>query len=268
MVVTAGDSHYWFSIPKKKEQVQTFNVINMKYPLYIALLMLFISCKKEPGSINWNGKLLTRVSANGKTYETFQYNADKQLLKYKYFGFCDVNPTDEDNFFYENKKLKKVESVIRSMYSSSTAICDPATGISSDASFEYNSQGQLIKIFHGTSFSDLIYNGKGLIEKVALNGGGPQTFYLFEYDARGNVIKQTDPQGGVITYEYDNKLNPFYLIRHKPHVITAFNLSPNNVVKGTSGGNSFTRHIEYNQDGLPASVTESTNNTVYQFQYQ
>ena len=238
----------------------------MKSLAIFALILFALSCKKE-GSLNGNGKLLARVTSNGKTYESFQYNSDKQLINYKYFGFCDTNPMDEDNFFYENKKLKKIESVTRSIYSSSTAICDPAMGMLSDASFEYNPQGQLIKIIRGSIFSELIYNSKGFVGKFVLNSGVLQSFYLFEYDARGNITKQTDPQGLITTYEYDDKLNPYYLNRHKPHLITAFNSSPNNVVKGTSGSNSYTRELQYNQDGLPTSVLESTNATVYKFEY-
>ena len=239
----------------------------MRYFVLIIFASTFFSCTKD-SAVNGNGMLLTRVTTGSKTYESFQYNTDGQLSIYKYFGFCETSPMDEDNFMYENKRLKKLGMVTRSLYSSTTATCDPASGISSENLFEYNVSGQLVKIIRQNSFSELIYNSKDLVEKLVLNGGGLQSFYLFEYDSRGNITKQTDPQGTVTTYNYDDKFNPYYLIRHRPNLITAYNSSPNNVIRSTSGGYTFTRHFEYNRRGLPISVSESTASTIYQFEYR
>ena len=69
--------------------------------------------------------------------------------------------------------------------------------------------------------------------------------------------------------EYDAKKNPFYLVKMTPSIITAFNVSPNNVVKGLGNGTVFfTRQFTYNDNGLPATVVESTNGLTYTYHYK
>ncbi len=152
------------------------------------------------------------------------------------------------------------------MYSSTSAICNPDLGVKSTLTFDYDATGRIIKVTGPNSYWQFTYNARGLVEKQVVDGNSQFT-QLFEYDTRGNLVKHTDYAGAVITYQYDNNINPFYAMKLRPAFITPFYISPNNVISG-DGGSGFTRQFKYNGAGLPLSVTESTNGRTYYFHYQ
>src|SRR5690606_24157754 len=90
--------------------------------------------------------LLKQVTVNGKINQSFEYNENRQLLKENFFGLCTSNPQDEYEYTYENKKLIKVESVMRSYFSSTLAICDPLKGVQSEETFVYDEKGRISKV--------------------------------------------------------------------------------------------------------------------------
>ena len=79
-----------------------------------------------------------------------------------------------------------------------TEVIDPLgrTGIRS----EYDTDGRLIKMIdaNGEEVS-LIHDPDNFVETIENQLGFPTTY---EYDNRGNVVTEIDPEGGVTRYTY------------------------------------------------------------------
>lgn len=239
----------------------------MKNLAVLLLLTLFLACKKE--QINGPGNpeiLLRETTVNGKTDQSFEYDSNNRLVKENSFSICENNPSDEYLYQYENGKIHKMSSVLRSLYSSTETICNPAAGVHFDALFEYDVQGRISKVVHSGSASVFSYNAAGFIEKQTITSDNGESIFTYEHDASGNIVRETDAQGNVTEYEYDTRKNPFFLMQQKPAFITPFNQSPNNVVKAT-GNTNFERAFEYNADGFPTQVKE-TNGLTYLYIYE
>ena len=204
---------------------------------------------------------------NGKIQENFEYNNDGQLIKDDSYNFCNV-PSDEVIYMYKNKQLDSVKSVTRSLYSSSTANCNPLLGEHSYSVFEYNSSGKIIKIKKKSTTMDNVYNSSGQVEKQTVNSGGANLFVsTYKYDTRGNLIEATDGQGDITQYEFDNKINPYFLMKRRPDILIAFYVSPNNVIKiKTAGSAALEINYEYNLLNLPTKMLDP-NGLTYTFVY-
>lgn len=237
----------------------------------LAILFLFalcLACKKDyldPLAPGITGKKLTRVTVNNKPYYTFEYEKDL-LVKENAYTFCETNPTDEYTYEYAGAQISKLKTTMRSMYSSTLALCNPASGMKSEETFEYNKSGQLSRIIRLNSSTEFIYNAKGQIEQQLNINGTNTSITKFEYDAKGNIITITQPGGEVAHYEYDDKVNPYYIINQRPQWISAFNKSPNNVIKAT-GRYVFQRTFKYDAQGYPTEVLED-NNLTYVYKYE
>lgn len=236
----------------------------MKCLTCLIVLSILSSCTKD--KVNLNGESLVRVTLNGKLQESYSYLSSGLLDYYKYYGSCTQNPMDEELYIYEGGHLKTIQTISRSHYSATTAQCDPTGGDVFHHAFNYDGTGKILTVVRSMSTATFIYNQQGFIEKQVLVYGSMQTETLYEYDSRGNMIKETSPGGNIIYYEYDDKPNPHYLGKHRPHLLTAFNISPNNVVKGT-GTTVFTRQLTYKANGLPATITDS-NGATYTYEYE
>lgn len=56
-----------------------------------------------------------------------------------------------------------------------------------------------------------------------MNGGGTNQYNsTFKYDASGNLVETTDSQGNITQYEFDNKINPYFLMKRSPDVLITF----------------------------------------------
>jgi hypothetical protein len=240
----------------------------MKKLAILLLLGLSLSCKKEtaePQTPAITGKKFIRLTVNNKPSYVFEF--DKNLLvKENAYTFCETNPTDEYTYEYAGGQIRKLISTLRSMYSSTYALCNPASGIKSEEPFEYNSKGQLSRIVRTNTTTEFIYNSLGQAEQQIDKSATTSILTRFEYDKRGNIIKVTNGDGEVTTYEYDNKINPYYLIRQRPQWISAFNKSPNNVIKA-KGRYVFERIFKYDSDGYPTEVLED-NGLTYKYHYE
>lgn len=240
----------------------------MKKLAILFLIVLGPGCKKEsadpqmPGII---GKKFISLTVNNKLSYTFEFEKDL-LVKENAYTFCETNPTDEFTYEYSGGQLSKLKTTLRSMYSSTYALCNPASGMKSEETFEYNSKGQLSKIRRANTTTEFVYNVKGLIEEQIDKSDTKSVLTKFEYDTRGNIIKVTNGDGEVTNYEYDNKINPYYIINQRPQWISAFNKSPNNVIKST-GRYVFQRVFKYDADGYPTEVLED-NGLTYVYNYQ
>ena len=239
----------------------------MKKLIVLCLLTALWSCKKDPLELPNNGILLRQITVNGKPDQTFEYSGNL-LIKENRFGFCEKNPADEFFYSYQGTKLTKLKSVLRGIYSSTTAMCDPASpGDQSEETFEYDSQNRLVKVTRQKSYTEYIYNTKGQVEKLILYGGTNPLTATFKYDAKGNITEASDYSGYITQYEYDDKINPFYVMNQKPSWISPYNKSPNNIIKTTWPQGNYTRTLKYNDLGLPTEIQESNGQT-YFFVYQ
>ncbi|PLK44379.1 RHS repeat domain-containing protein [Emticicia sp. TH156] len=239
----------------------------MKKLFVFSVISLALGCAKpsaEPNPLAGEKKLVA-LTANNKPNQKFEYN-NHLLVKENLFIGCETNPTDEYTYEYKNGRVSRLLTTLRSLYSSSMALCDPAAGMKSEETFEYNNAGQLLKVMRASSTTEYTYNAKGQVVKQAVVSNGSAYVTTYEYDTRGNLIKQTDPGGASTYYTYDDKINPYYKINHRPQWISAFNKSPNNVIKAT-GKVSFERTFSYSTDGYPVEVYED-NLVTYKFVYK
>jgi YD repeat-containing protein len=169
---------------------------------------------------------------------------------------------DEYVYSYKDGRLEKVNSVVRGLYSSMAAMCDPASGLHTEEVFSYDNSGRISKVTRPASTTDYIYNQQGFLSK-RLIGSGTNNSFEYVYDSKGNVIKETDPQGRITEYEYDSAPNPFY--QHRPNLATPFTVSPNNIIK-VKGAGSFVRKFEY-KSNMPVRVLED-NGLTYEYHYK
>ncbi|GAB3512890.1 hypothetical protein [Emticicia fontis] len=245
----------------------------MKNLTLILLIIISLGCKKEsadPKTPTAPGKRFASLTLNNKPYVTFEFQKGL-LVKENSFTFCETNPSDEYTYEYNaSGQLSKLKTTTRSIYSSISALCNPALGLKGEEVFTYNNQGKLMKVTRsmdgvsGTT-TEYVYNLKGFVEKQTILAGQNSLVTSFEYDSKGNLIKETDSDGQVAYYEYDDKVNPYYEINQRPAWVSAFNKSPNNVIKAT-GRYNFTRTFKYDADGYPTEVSED-NGFTYKYNY-
>ena len=175
----------------------------------------------------------THYQADTVSYSSVtEYEYDgKQLVKKRY-GDTEVS------FFYNKGKLER--EVSKSKYNST-----PST-----TEYQYDGNGRLIKkLSHYRQGYDEEINyqyieGNKIItstEKVIVNFGEQKKHYssqTYTLDANGNVVKQEYKENDndiVITYEYDNKINPLFSPTFRdlyPDYFTT-NVSRNNIIKQT-----------------------------------
>lgn len=236
----------------------------MKSILLLATIACLASCSKESAE---NGNRLMEISRDGAVNQSFEYNAAGKLVKENYYYICD-QPSDEFTYTYGSAGIQKVEAVIRGIYSSTTAICDPAGGLHSVITYEYDDQQRIKKIIGENSSTSFTYNSEGLVARADYTASGSASFYsTYQYDSRRNMVETFSSNGmGTTRYEFDDKRNPLYEIKSRPDVITAFNNSPHNVVKIISGSQQYSIQYNYNLAGYPVEMSD--NGSTYTYHYR
>ena len=239
----------------------------MRFSITILSLILFLTaCKKDRVS-DPAAQLLTTVMVGNKIHESFEYNEQGQLIKESSFGMCTATPQDESVYTYQNNRIDNIKSVTRSIYSSLSSMCDPATGYQFQQSLTYDSRGRISSLTTTNSVVEYIYNQEGFVQKKVITDGANSLTYQYIYDSRGNVITEIDPQGNIQEFEYDNKINPYYHSKIRVGTLTPFTMSPNNIIKGNGASGSFVRKFKYDSRGLPAEVLEDNGQT-YLYMYK
>lgn len=239
----------------------------MKKIIYTLLLLLFAfsSCQDENEIVSTTG-LLVAVKKGDQLYQSFTYSNSKLSEESFFQDFCDT-PLSEFTYSYDDSKLIKLRQTERGLYSSTATMCDPQSGIKAEVTFDYDLSGRIKKVNHSSSYEEWTYNGLGQIAESTLYANDVVRYKTtYQYDSRGNLISITDQSGNETRYEYDDKINPYFLINQRPHWISAFNKSPNNVIKAT-GASQFERSFKYTTSGLPTEVLEP-NGATYFFIYQ
>ncbi len=243
----------------------------MKKTLIVLTFSLLLGCKENSiDQILTDGNRLIEIKSNGKTNTTFEYQNNK-LIKENHFGICD-NPSDEIFYEYQGENLSQVKSISRGIYSNSSTICDPnSEGIRNTDMLEYENNRiiRITRTLSTSAISTFFYNSNGQVNKHVSSdkSGKIYTETTYKYDSIGNLIEQNG-QYGKTNYEYDNKVNPHYLIKSQLHLISPFSTSPNNVLRA-NGASNFERKItEYNDRDLPVTIIENSGNLVLKYIYQ
>jgi RHS repeat-associated protein len=81
-----------------------------------------------------------------------------------------------------------------------TKVFDPGTGVSYEARYEYDAQGNTIKIESGGLVSRYFYNALGRVVKEIDPAGNERTY---EYDPLGRLVRRVEADGTEVRYEYD-----------------------------------------------------------------
>lgn len=199
----------------------------------------------------------THYQADTVSYSSVtEYEYDgKRPVKKRYNDY-------EDSYFYNNGKLER--EVSKSKYNST-----PST-----TEYQYDGNGRLIKkLSHYRQGYDEEINyqyieGNKIIastEKVIVNFGEQKKHYssrTYTLDANGNVVKQEYKDyrdyDVVITYEYDNKINPLFspTVRDLYPDYFTMGVGKNNIIKQTE--------IRTNPKE-PNKVSKVTFRTVYEY---
>ena len=257
--------------------------------IFLALIAIatFVACNKDNGgseegvSAKHPKKIIStspylRVERIFELYDDARpkkesythYQADtvsySSVTEYEYDGKRPVKKRYgdyEDSYFYNNGKLER--EVSKSKYNST-----PST-----TEYQYDGNGRVIKkLSHYRQGYDEEENyqyieGNKIIastEKVIVNFGGEKKYYssqTYTLDANGNVVKQEYKENDndiVITYEYDNKINPLFSPTFRdlyPDYFTT-RVSRNNIIKQTK--------TETNSKE-PNKVSKVTFRTVYEY---
>ena len=242
----------------------------MKNIVLLTIISLcYILCSENFSTAEMNTSafsVLTKVTTPDQIYQQFEYNSSGHLVKESVFlASCEV-PTSIYSYSYSDQQLKKVNTLDRGLYSSTSTMCDPSSGMKSELSFEYDAKSRIAKVIYPASYTELEYNSQNQISKLSVAENGKILYYTtFTYDAAGNIRTETDQDGNTVEYSYDDKINPYFLIKQRPHFISPFNTSPNNVIEA-SGARTFKRSFHYNSQGLPTEVQED-NLITYTFHY-
>ena len=257
--------------------------------IFLALIAIatFVACNKDNGgseegvSAKHPKKIIStspylRVERIFELYDNARpkkesythYQADtvsySSVTEYEYDGKRPVKERYGDtevSFFYNKGKLER--KVSKSKYNST-----PST-----TEYQYDGNGRLIKkLSHYRQGYDEEENyqyieGNKIIastEKVIVNFGGEKKYYssqTYTLDANGNVVKQEYKENDndiVITYEYDNKINPLFSPTFRDLYTDYFTtrVSRNNIIKQTK--------TETNSKE-PNKVSKVTFRTVYEY---
>ncbi|PKO95343.1 MAG: hypothetical protein CVU12_10375 [Bacteroidetes bacterium HGW-Bacteroidetes-7] len=258
------------------------------FSLLIIALAVIGSCDKGLNRvIIKNGDFsIKSVFAGGKTVQKFIYNNSGKIAETQSFYF--FNKYSYDN---NNRLIKQDVAVDPDIYSSkmhikSELMTSQNSTFTNYYIFEYNSAGKLVTQknyfkkedkFEYTSKITLEYDGANIVKRNIHDATNSITqFYTYEYDSKGNVIREkyfsflfiTGSEPKLIretSFKYDDKNNPFKIFQDlgTPGIYT----NTNNIVEtssvlhenvpGVDKYSTSTTTYEYNDKGFPTMVNQS-----------
>lgn len=185
--------------------------------MYLLLLTLVFSCKKEPGLPDANGEKLSKIMFSGQASGTIQYLYNSQGKVSQVIHLSGTGDSATQVFTY-NASGQMISCLQK----------NNAAGDIFRNDFEYDGNGRIVKstgvaILPSLMMDDALYsydtNGRLIKDETVNSFGNVSSYRVYEYDANNNVVAQTqyrrngtDPfvSDGRITYEYDTKRNPYY----------------------------------------------------------
>ena len=255
-----------------------------KFTLIVALSVAAVSCEKSDEFDDNLGTAIRSKFIVDKIYNyrncllaEYIYDNNNRLIKMIVADTL-IEPNGkiyrkwENEFEYRNGRVSKMKNYNLYIDKRTFATGEPR-GSRTETTFEYNSQGRLIKM-NGKRLTFRYENGR-VVGSLYVNDQGiyPDTMV---YDNSGNIIEHIcivpelnnlgDPIPGtairIVRYhEYDNKLKPNfgldYLFTFNPLPYTEVPdliraLSNNNMARATEDGYAFV--YTYNENGLPETI--------------
>jgi hypothetical protein len=239
--------------------------------LFVALFFAFlISCTKENIDPTIPEGALYQITVNGKVHDSYEY-VNGLIAKESQFGSCDT-PYGIIEYGYDNGRLMVTESLMRALYSSNSgAMCDDKGDYEKTIRKSlYDSQGRLAKVLLTNTSVEYKYENDEVIKRYFQNGDTTFRVHYLKYDTKGNMTEERKPDpvnGGIVRYEYDNRVNPLHL-KEGVYSQSPFR-GPNNVIKAfdANGKQLWHRKFTYNAQGLPTRCDEG-NGSVYVYHYK
>lgn len=248
----------------------------MKISLYLVIIMLALSCKKEEIGVTANstGLLLKQVLVDNQAVLEYTYNSSRLISAEK-------SKVDLTNYTYTNNQLTSTDYFLNYNILSSDAqvssnamnqagwVTAVTTNEGGSGSFEYNGSDQLVKATYvsvsgSSQYSQFTYGTDGRISKQILFWDNAETGHIdYTYDASGNLTEEdlynisasgVSELSTTTTYEFDTSTNPYKAISRLP--IPGLYTNTNNITKET-----YT--IVVNSEQSTSSVQEIVNTYAY-----
>lgn len=157
--------------------------------------------RKKPNGATYTYRMLQRV--NGiETETTYSENCNNPLMKrrgnrktvFEYNSNCFLVYKENDSYIAKAAYNEQLNKVTRTEY------IDKKTGDTSINTFEYNSNGDLVKATEADKWIKLFYNNDNKIIKMEYEDG----VLLYEYNSIGKPSKITVTGKGSINVQYDS----------------------------------------------------------------
>jgi hypothetical protein len=259
-----------------------------KIVLMIFCSLLFFSCEKEKDKQlfieNTDIQLISQVFIGEIFYMEYSYNEanlvseEKSKFHYSRHIYNETNQLVTSDFYWDISMASSSSTVVEAAMNREEWVNPDNTPKSITHSYEYNSNGQLLRksyIRPADKNSDIVkylYDNDRIIRITGYYNAKISGYTDYLYDNNGNVIKQTkyyvSPAGiaeltTTTVYEYDNMHNPYQSFKRliTPGVYT----NQNNITKETCTLNfdvdlsiekvQVTENsYEYNDMGYPVKV--------------
>ncbi|MDD3304365.1 MAG: DUF6531 domain-containing protein, partial [Clostridia bacterium] len=214
-------------------------------------------------AINKYGEIANKTDYTGKTM-VYTYDANGNVLTEK------VNDTTK-TYTYNNKNNMTKKTDENGNYIEYTYAADGITLLkekymdASEINYEYNEQGikGLIKskTNQNSKTTSYEYDAYGNVAKETDSLGN---ITIYEYNKIGWLLSKTSPRGTITTYTYDNAGNNTKIVENGIQTTNEFNYK-NNIVK-TTNGNQNAKIYEYNKAPKLIKLTdEEGNSTTYEY---
>jgi hypothetical protein len=239
--------------------------------LLIIVLSIITSCTNDP--IEVNGSCFVKcIVANDEIVSNFIYNYNYKLVEDQSFYYCSKYNYDDNGRLIKQEVAIDPDIYSSTNHSKSELMTSENSTFTVNYIYEYNTEGKLVTQknyvkkndqFEYTSMNSFEYDGDKIVKWNLYDNQNTLTqYYTYEYDDKGNVIKQKQysflTADGVgtesklvseISFKFDTKKNPFVIYKQLGH--PGLYTNPNNIIES----NSISYDDPYESDKLTTSKT-------------
>lgn len=306
--LTSKDNTVWYfddATHKKLTKVQDRNSNTTGFSYTDSLMTTITDMSNHTYTLTWTSGLLTQIQDNCASpvrQVKYEYDTARNPIKvtnplsdyvtYYYSNNLMVGYGDERNYkmsmsYTPNNAIEKVISCITTQTFSyavaqrKTFVTELVSGQKQITTYTFDTTGRVIhKQGNCCGYNvEYQYDNNNDISSVK-NGNNQETKY--EYDSKGNVIKETDALGNSVTYTYyaNNKVKS---MTDKKGYTTSYDydangnrtktIKPGNIIENYTynstgnisnykDGNGYTTIYEYNSENYLSKVTDAYNKYV------